>query len=376
MKVELLDLKAQYQEIEKEVKTAIDQVLAHQHFILGPEVKELEEEIARYCEVSYAIGVASGSDALLLSLMAIGVGEGDVVLTTPYTFFATAGSISRLGARPVFIDIDPKTYNIDPVMIKKYLKRYSTHKGRRAKIKAIIPVHLFGQCAEMEPILELAEKNGLKVIEDAAQALGAEYKGQKAGTMGDVGCFSFFPSKNLGGMGDGGMIVTNDQSLAKRFRSLRVHGTGKMKYSYSHIGINSRLDTLQASVLKVKLKYLDEWNEGRRENATFYDKAFKDSQVVTPYATDHNLHIYNQYTIRVPNRDGLLDHLNSAEIGCAIYYPIPLHIQDCFKSLGNKEGDFPESEKAAKETLSIPIYPELNEQQKSYIVDKILEFIN
>lgn len=368
MKVDLLDLRAQYQEIKEEVEAAIDQVLTHQHFILGPEVKKFEEEVARYCGVNHAIGVASGSDALLLSLMAIGVGREDIVLTTPYTFFATAGCISRLGARPVFIDIDPETYNIDPAKVEECLKRHAT-------VKAIIPVHLFGQCAEMDPILDLAEKNGLKVIEDAAQALGTEYKGRKAGTVGDIGCFSFFPSKNLGGLGDGGMIVTNDQSLAERFRSLRVHGMGKIKYSYSHIGINSRLDTLQASVLRVKLSYLDKWNEGRRSNAAFYNRAFKDSPVATPYATDHSRHIYNQYVIRVPDRDGLLAHLNSARIGCAVYYPIPLHIQDCFKSLGYKEGDFPESERAAKETLAIPVYPELTEEQKSYIVNKILEFV-
>ncbi len=368
MKVDLLDLKAQYQGIREEVEAAIEKVLNHQHFILGPEVKEFEEEIARYCGVNYAIGVASGSDALLISLMAIGVGKGDIVLTTPYTFFATAGSIFRLGARPVFIDIDPKTYNIEPAKIEKYIKRCS-------KVKAIIPVHLFGQCADMDPILELAEHNGLKVIEDAAQALGSEYKGRKAGTMGDIGCFSFFPSKNLGGLGDGGMVITNDQSLAERFRSLRVHGLGKVKYSYNNIGINSRLDTIQASVLRVKLSYLDKWSEDRRNNAAFYDRAFKGSPVVTPYVTDYSRHIYNQYVIRIPDRDGLLAHLSSAEIGCAIYYPIPLHIQNCFKSLGYKEGDFPESERAAKETLSIPVYPELTEEQKHYAVDKILEFV-
>lgn len=368
MKVDLLDLKTQYQGIRKEVKAAIEKVLNHQHFILGPEVKEFEEEVARYCGVNYAIGVASGSDALLLSLMAIGVGKGDMVLTTPYTFFATAGSICRLGARSVFIDIDPKTYNIEPAELEECLKRNS-------KIKAIIPVHLFGQCAEMDPILELAENNGLKVIEDAAQALGSEYKGRKAGTMGDIGCFSFFPSKNLGGLGDGGMIITNDQFLAERFRSLRVHGLGETKYSYNNIGINSRLDTLQASVLRVKLSYLDKWNKGRRDNAAFYDRAFKDSPVVTPCVTDYSRHIYNQYVIRVPERDGLFAHLNSAGIGCAIYYPIPLHIQNCFKSLGYKEGDFPESERAAKETLSIPVYPELTEEQKLYVVNKILEFV-
>jgi dTDP-4-amino-4,6-dideoxygalactose transaminase len=368
VKVDLLDLKAQYQEIEEEVKTAINQVLTHQHFILGPEVKEFEEGVARYCGVNYAVGVASGSDALLLSLMAIGVRKGDIVLTTPYTFIATAGSISRLGARPVFIDIDPKTYNIDPAKIEEYLKRCST-------VKAIVPVHLFGQCAEVDPIIELAEKNGLRVIEDAAQALGSEYKGWKAGTMGDIGCFSFFPSKNLGGLGDGGMIVTNDQSLAECFRSLRVHGVGEIKYSYNNIGINSRLDTLQASVLRVKLSYLDRWNESRRANAAFYNRAFNSSPVVTPYVAEHSRHIYHQYVIRVPDRDGLLAHLNSAGIGCAVYYPIPLHIQNCFKSLGYKKGDFPESEKAARETLSIPVYPELTGEQKSYIVDKILEFV-
>ena len=365
MQIPLLDLRAQYATIKDEIKEAIDEVLESQHFILGPKVEQLENEIARYCNTKYAVGVASGTDALLLSLMAIGVTCGDEVITTPYTFFATAGSISRLGAKPVFVDINPKTYNINPQLIEEKITD---------KTKAVIPVHLYGQCADMEPILEIAEKYSLKVVEDAAQAIGAEYKGKKAGSMGDLGCLSFFPSKNLGGYGDGGMIVTDDEELAEKIGVLRVHGS-KPKYYHSIIGCNSRLDAIQAAVLSVKIKYLDSWSEKRRGNASVYDQLFQGMDIVTPYAEPHNIHIYNQYTIHAKERDGLQSHLKARDIGTALYYPLPLHLQECYAHLGHKEGDLPESEKASRKTISIPIYPELTEEQQRYVVRTVQEFL-
>lgn len=370
MQVPLLDLKAQYATTKDEIKAAIDEVLESQYFILGPKVERLENEIAQYCNTKYAVGVASGTDALLLSLMAIGVTYGDEVITTPYTFFATAGSISRLGAKPVFVDIDPKTYNINPQLIEE--KILALGDPRRAK--AVIPVHLYGQCADMEPILEIAEKYNLKVIEDAAQAIGAEYKDRKAGSIGDLGCLSFFPSKNLGGYGDGGMVVTDDEELAEKIKVLRVHGS-KPKYYHSMIGCNSRLDALQAAVLSVKIKYLDSWSKKRRENAWLYDQLFQGMDIVTPYVEPCNVHIYNQYTIRVKERDRLQAHLKAHGIGTALYYPLPLHLQECYAHLGYKEGDLPESEKASKKTMSVPIYPELTEEQQRYIVKAIQEFL-
>ena len=365
MQVPLLDLKAQYATIKDEIKAVINEVLESQYFILGPKVEQFEKQIAKYCNTEHAVGVASGSDALLISLIAIDVGYGDEVITTPYTFFATAGSISRLGAKPVFVDIDPNTYNINSELIEDKITD---------KTKAIIPVHLYGQCAEMDPILEIAEKHNLYVIEDAAQAIGAKYKERKAGSMGDLGCLSFFPSKNLGGYGDGGMVVTNNVELAEKIRVIRVHGA-EPKYHHSIIGLNSRLDAIQAVVLSVKLKYLNRWSEARRENAKVYNALFAGTDVVTPYVEDHNYHIYNQYVIRVKNRDSVQNYLKEQNIGTAIYYPIPLHLQGCYAGLGYIEGDCPESEKAAKETLALPIYPELTEEQQKFVVEAIRDYL-
>ncbi|MGQ9608952.1 MAG: DegT/DnrJ/EryC1/StrS family aminotransferase [bacterium] len=361
MAIPLVDLKAQYQKIKREIDEAIMSVLDSQVFILGPKVKELEEKIAEYCNVKYGIGVASGSDALLLALMAIDIKPEDEVITTPFTFFATAGCISRLGAKPVFADICPKTYNIDPNIIKEKIT---------SKTKAIIPVHLYGQCADMDPILEIAEQNNIFVIEDAAQAIGAKYKGRKAGSMGHIGCLSFFPTKNLGAYGDGGMVLTNDQSLAEKINVLRIHGS-KPKYYHSLVGVNSRLDAIQAAILIAKFKYLDEWNESRRKNAQYYDALFADMDLITPYAEDFNYHIYNQYVIKIRNRDKVREDLGKANIGTEIYYPVPLHLQKCFSELGYKEGDLPISEDSAKSTLALPIYPELSREQQEIIVETI-----
>jgi len=336
----------------------------------------LEERVASYCQTSHGIGVSSGTDALLIALMAIGIGPGDEVITTPYSFFATAGAVARLGAKPVFVDIDPKTYNIDLSKIANAITK---------KSKAMIPVHLYGQCADMAPILDLAQRNNLKVIEDAAQAIGAEYRdGQRAGSMGTVGCLSFFPSKNLGALGDGGMVVTNDQELAERIKVLRVHG-GKPKYYHKLIGGNFRLDTIQAAVLNVKLNYLDDWTRRRQENARRYETLFQQSGLVQkgnvrlpdPVYRDSgskHYHIYNQFVLRVEKRDDLMGSLKQKGIGTEIYYPVPFHLQECFRYLGHKEGDFPESERAAKETVAIPIYPELAAVQQVEVVDAIKGF--
>ena len=374
MKVPFLDLKAQYQRIKEEIDQAITEVVSEQHFILGPKVQALEEAIAAYSSVRHGIGVASGSDALSLSLMAVGIGAGDEAITTPFTFFATAGSISKVGATPVFVDIDPRTYNLDPAHLKERIT---------PQTKAIIPVHLFGQCADMEPIKELARKDGLRIIEDAAQAIGSDYirdssPPQRVGSIGDVGCFSFYPSKNLGGFGDGGMVATNDDELAKRLRLLRVHGASA-KYHYQCIGVNSRLDALQAAVLLVKFRYLEAWTEKRRENAAYYDHLFEEIHYQTldieiPYVQYNNRHIYNQYVIRVPQRDELRNFLTQEGIGTDVYYPLPLHLQECYRDLGYEEGDFPHAEKAAQETLALPIYPELTRDQQEYVVAKIAEF--
>lgn len=369
MEVPLLDLKAQYATIRDEVRRAIDEVCDSQHFILGPRVEALEKEVAAYCGCAHGIGVSSGTDALLVALMALDIKAGDEVVTTPYSFFATAGVIARLGAKPVFVDIDPRTYNINPDRIAPVIT---------PKTKAIMPVHLFGQCADMDPILDIARQHGLPVIEDAAQALGAEYKGRRAGSMGAMGCFSFFPSKNLGGFGDGGMVVTHDAALAERVRVLRVHGS-KPKYYHNFVGGNFRLDALQAAVLSVKLPHLDAWTRKRRQNAAFYDQALAGSEVGTPLAAwkdagDAHHHIYNQYTIRSAHRDRLQSHLKAAGIGTEVYYPVPLHLQKCFDYLGYRQGDFPESERAALESLALPIYPELTREQLAYVVAKVKEF--
>ena len=357
MAIPLVDLKAQYKTIKDEVNAAIQDVLESQYFILGPKVQELEEKIAAYCDVKYGIGVASGTDALLLSLMAIGAGYGDEVITTPFTFFATAGSISRLGAKPVFVDIDPKTYNINPELIEERITD---------KTRAIIPVHLYGQCADMNPILDIAKRHNLYVIEDAAQAIGAEYKGRKAASMGHLGCLSFFPTKNLGGYGDGGMVLTNDEGLAEKVSVLRVHGS-RPKYYHSIVGCNSRLDALQAAVLLAKFNHLDEWSEARRQNAQVYNSLFTDTNVVAPYAESFNYHVYNQYVIRVKQRDRLKEVSKEAGVGTGIYYPVPLHLQECYSDLGYQPGDLPVSEKASKQVLALPIYPGLTQGQQEQI---------
>jgi dTDP-4-amino-4,6-dideoxygalactose transaminase len=376
MGVPLLDLKAHHEPLHKEVMAALEQTFRSQAFILGPEVGKLEERIATYCQAKYGIGVTSGTDALLLALMAMGVGFGDEVITTPYSFFATAGAVARLGAKPVLVDIDPKTYNIDPAKIGRVVT---------PKTKAIIPVHLYGQCADMTPILEVAKRHNLKVIEDAAQAVGSEYRdGRRACSMGTIGCLSFFPSKNLGCLGDGGMAVTNDPDLAERMKILRVHGS-KPKYYHKLIGGNFRLDTIQAAVLNVKLNYLDGWTKRRQENAKRYEALFQQSgllekgkvslpEPVYRNSGAKNFHIYNQFVLRVERRDDLMAHLKQKGIGAEIYYPVPFHLQECFQYLGHKEGDFPESERAAKETVAIPIYPELTSAQQTEVVETIVSF--
>lgn len=360
MKVPLLDLQAQYATIQHELEPVVLQALRDTKYILGPQVGELECALAGYIGAKHVIACASGSDALLLALMALDVGPGDEVITTPHTFFATVGSIVRLGARPVFADIDPETFNIQPAGLRKLVTK---------RTKAILPVHLFGQCADMDPILEL----GLPVIEDAAQAIGARYKGRQAGTMGTMGTFSFFPSKNLGGAGDGGAICTNDDALAEKLRILRVHGS-KPKYYHPLLGINSRLDTLQAAILQVKLRHLDAWHAARRRNAARYNELLADVPgLQRPVARPECFHIYNQYTIRVPDRDHVREQLTAAGIGTEIYYPVPMHLQKCFASLGHKPGDFPEAERAAAESLSIPIYPELTDDQITHVAATIRE---
>ncbi len=365
MKVPLLDLTRQYKSIKEELDRAVMAVLDHCKFINGPEVRKLEEEIAAFCGVRYGIGVNSGTDALLIALRSCGVGPGDEVVTSTFSFFATAGVISRLGARPVFVDIDPVTYNIDVNALEEAVT---------SKTKAVVPVHLFGQCADMDPILDLCRKRSLKVVEDAAQAISAEYRGRKAGSIGDFGCFSFFPSKNLGAAGDAGMIVSNRTDEELFARTLRVHGA-EPKYYHSHIGYNSRLDTIQAAILSVKLKYLPEWSRRRGEKAAAYDRAFADvDQVGTPHVLDGNYHIYNQYTVAVPDRDALRNHLKEKNIGCETYYPVPLHAQECYSHLGYKQGSLPVSERKANEVISLPVFPELTSDEQEYVIDTIRAF--
>ena len=365
-KVPLLDLQAQYEPIKDHVLNAIKDVFDSKQFIQGPKVIELESMIKEYCDVKHAIGVSSGTDALIVSLMAMGIGHGDEVITTPFTFFSTGGSIHRVGAKPIFVDIDPVSYNIDINQIEAKIN---------SKTKAIMPVHLFGQVAQMKEIKALADAHNLYVIEDAAQAIGAKQTidgtTYSAGSLGTVGCFSFFPSKNLGCCGDGGVVTTNDDELGEKIRLFRTHGA-KEKYFHDYVGGNFRLDPLQAAVLSIKLPYLNSQHDGRRKNAAFYNSNL--TGVTTPIELSDNWMIYNQYTIRTENRDALIDHLNHANIGNAIYYPLPLHLQKCFEYLGYKEGDLPESEKAAKEVLSIPIYSELNQSQLDYIVEKVNAF--
>ncbi|MHC4570570.1 MAG: DegT/DnrJ/EryC1/StrS family aminotransferase [Planctomycetota bacterium] len=366
MQVPLLDLKAQYATIKNEVLEAVSEVLDSQQCIGGPKVIELEKKIAAISNCKFAVGVSSGTDAILNSLMSLDIGVGDEVITTPFTFFATVGCIARTCTKPVFVDIDPKTYNINTKLIESAVTK---------KTKAILPVHLFGQMADMDPIMETAKKYNVAVIEDAAQSITSSYKGRKAGSIGTVGCFSFFPSKNLGGIGDGGMIVTNDEQLYNRLLIMRNHGS-KPKYYHRCIGGNFRLDPIQAAALLVKLPHLNDWTEARWRNAAYYNKKFTGTVVKTPYINPDCTTIYNQYVIRTPKRDEVVAHLRKNNIGCEIYYPVPMHLQECFKHLGYKQGDFPESEKAAKEVIAIPIYPELTDNTKDYIVRHIIEFLS
>jgi dTDP-4-amino-4,6-dideoxygalactose transaminase len=383
--VPLLDLKAQYEQIRAEVLPVIERVCASQRFILGDEVLKLEAEVARYCGSESGIGVSSGTDALLLALMALNIGAGDEVITSPYTFFATAGTIARLGARPVFCDIDPVTFNVSPTAVEEFIDRQCVVRADRlinrasgGTVKALMPVHLYGQSADMDPLMSLAKHYRLRVIEDAAQAIGTEYKnGVRVGAIGDIGCFSFFPSKNLGAFGDAGLCTTDDPELAENMRVLRVHG-GKPKYYHSVIGGNFRIDELQAAILRVKLKYLDGWTDARQRNAAFYDAAFAAAHfanhIATPRALEGGRHIFNQYIVRAQKRDALKDFLGKRGVGTEIYYPVPLHLQKCFDYLQHRAGDFPESERAALETLALPIYPELAQEQLQHVVATIGEF--
>jgi dTDP-4-amino-4,6-dideoxygalactose transaminase len=375
MKVPLLDLKEQYKTIKKEVLKTAEELFESQYFILGPRVTDLEEKIADYCSSKHAVGVSSGTDALLISLMAIDTGLKDMVITTPYTFFATAGSIARTGAKPLFVDIDPKTFNISSECLESVVD--SMPRTELKKLKAVIPVHLYGQCADMAPILEICKKYNLVVIEDAAQAIGAEYQGQRAGSMGDFGCFSFFPSKNLGAFGDGGIVTTNSDEFYDKLCILRAHGS-RPKYYHKLIGGNFRLDAFQAAVVSIKLKYLDQWTKARQENAQKYRALFShaglEDVVELPYEKEDR-HIYNQFVIRVgERRDDLRGFLSDAGIGTEVYYPVPLHLQACFSDLNYKKGDFPQSEHAALHTLALPIYPELSDDQIEYVVEKIKAF--
>jgi dTDP-4-amino-4,6-dideoxygalactose transaminase len=382
LQVPLLDLKPQYAPLAAEIQAAIARVCATQHFILGPEVRALEQAVAAYSQCEHGVGVSSGTDALLLALMALGIGAGDAVITSPFTFFATAGTIARVGARPLFCDIDPASFNPSPAALERLLSAHCErrggellHRASGARVRAIMPVHLYGQVADMGALMELAQRERLQVIEDAAQAIGAaDTRGRRAGSFGDVGCLSFFPTKNLGAFGDAGMCVTNNAALAERMAVLRVHG-GKPKYYHALIGGNFRIDELQAAVLNIKLRHLDEWSAGRQRNAAFYDAAFsrpgRRVAVHTPRAAAGVRPIYNQYVVRVADRDGLRERLAAAGVATEIYYPVPLHLQQCFAYLGGKPGDFPESERAARETLALPIYPELTPAQLQYVVDML-----
>jgi dTDP-4-amino-4,6-dideoxygalactose transaminase len=369
--VPALDLKAQYRTIRDEIEPVVQAILESQHFILGPEVAAFEAETARYCGVGHAVGCASGSDALLLPLMAWNVGPGDEVITTPYSFFATAGAIWRLGARPVFVDISPDTYNLDPARLGAAIT---------SRTKAVIPVHIYGQAADMDPILAVAHGHGLPVLEDAAQAIGAQYKGRKAGSMGAATAFSFYPSKNLGAFGDAGMVTTPNETLALQVARLRVHGM-EPKYVHHEVGYNARLDALQAAVLRIKLRHLDTWTAARRAVAERYREWLADARlegrgVIAPVERPECVHVYNQFVIRVADadRDALRAHLTERRIGTEVYYPIPLHLQGCFAALGHGPGDFPEAEAAARQTLALPIYPELSEKAQRHVVSAIAAY--
>jgi dTDP-4-amino-4,6-dideoxygalactose transaminase len=369
MHVPLLDLKPQYALLRENLRAAIDRVIDSQQFVMGAEVATLEESIARYSQTKYAIGCASGSDALLLALMALDVKPGDEVITTAFTFFATGAAIVRVGALPVFVDIDPLTYNLDPQQVESAVTE---------KTRVLLPVHLYGQCVDMDALLSVAERHDLQVVEDAAQAIGAEDRGHRAGSMGSVGCFSFYPSKNLGGSGDGGMLTTNDEKIAGRLKVLRLHGAAH-EFEHREVGINSRLDTLQAATLNVKFPYLEGWSNERAKKAARYTELLEDadlgSLIATPFVREEGRHIFHQYVIRVPKyRDALMEYLQERGIGTKVYYPIPLHRQECFAYLGYREGALPETESAARETMALPMFPELSETQQEYVVETIKSF--
>ena len=370
MKVPLIDLSGQHQFLRPKLLDAVARVIDSQQFVLGPEVAALEEEIASYSTTNFAIGCASGSDALLLALMALDIKAGDEVITTPFTFFATGSAIARLGARPQFVDIDPRTYNINPALVEAAITE---------RTRAILPVHMYGQCADMNALLEIARRRDLPVVEDAAQAIGATDRGRRAGSMGQLGSFSFYPTKNLGGAGDGGMVVTNDESLATRVRKLRVHG-GATEYQHDEVGINSRLDAMQAAILRVKLEYLEEWSEARRRKAALYDELLheedRSGKFIRPFVRAEARHIFHQYVIRAPGyRDELMQHLSQHGVGSKIYYPVPLHLQQCFAYLNYKRGEFPEAERASLETVALPCFPEITEQQQHYVGDVLSKFV-
>ena len=364
MTVPLLDLKAQYADLKSDIDEAVKRVLESTRFIGGPEVSGLEEEIARYSQCKHAIGCASGTDALILALRALGVGPGDEVITTAYSFFASAGTVVNIGAIPVFVDIDPRTYNLDAHRLEAAIT---------TRTKAVVAVHLYGQCCDLTAVKAVCDKHRLYLIEDAAQAIGSEWEGRRAGSVGDLGCFSFFPSKNLGAAGDGGMVTGQDDAVCDRVRLLREHGA-KPKYYHSIVGTNSRLDALQAAILRVKLRHLDRWSEGRGRNAALYDQLLEGSPVGRPYHDPRARHIYNQYVIRSSRRDAMRQFMADRGIGTEVYYPVPLHLQQCFASLGYKSGDMPQSEAAAAETLALPIYPELTEEQLRYVAATVMEF--
>ncbi|SFD41483.1 dTDP-4-amino-4,6-dideoxygalactose transaminase [Bacillus sp. OV194] len=369
MKVPMLDLSEQYQSLKEEIFASLEDIMSGSRFILGDNVKKLEQDVAEYSAAKHGVGVANGSDALHISLLGCGVKQGDEVIVPSFTFFATAGAVARAGAVPVFVDIDPKTYNIDPAKIEAAVTE---------KTKAIIPVHLYGQMADMEPIAEIAKKHNLAIIEDAAQAIGSKYKGKNVGELGTTATYSFFPTKNLGGYGDGGMIITNDEDIAETMRVIRVHGS-KPKYYHHILGYNSRLDELQAGILNVKFPHLNTWSEARREKAAIYTELLKEKLgdlVITPFVEEHNYHVFHQYTIQVPDRSGLQEFLKEQGIGSMIYYPKPLHLQPVFKELGYKEGDLPETEKAADRVLSLPMFPELKREQQEYVVEQIAAYFS
>ncbi len=366
MNVPLLDLRREYESLKSDLDSAVLAVMADTRFINGPQVKEFETAVAQYLGVKHAIGVASGTDALLLALRAAGVGPGTEVITTTFSFFATAGTVANLGARPVFVDIDEDTFNLNPTQIEARIT---------PRTRAIIPVHLFGQSADLDPILALAKNRNINVVEDAAQSLSSKYKGRMSGTIGDLGIYSFYPTKNLGCPGDGGLIVTDSDELNQQLRSLKAHGA-KVKYYHDIVGYNSRLDTLHAAVLQVKLPHLDKWSQQRRANAAYYSQRFAGKKLKAPTEMDYGYHIFNQYSIMVTNRDGLREHLKASGIGYEIYYPLPLHLQKCFAHLGYRPGDLPVAERCAQSVISLPIYPQLTEAERAYVADRVIEYVS